>query len=133
MHGSASKAGIPIAVTGFDWAVPVASSDPTARMLGGDSVSVVPGASSGVARIRVGADTLDFDLRPIGRRHADSLEPRAFIPAAQLRVETGEGSRRGTLALSHFNGRRKRDSIEVGYWTGSLLLGKPVGGDSTGR
>ena len=123
----------PIAVTGFDWVVPIASSDPTARMLGGDSVSVVPGAPSGVARIRVGADTLDFDLRPIGRRHADSLEPRAFIPAAQLRVETGEGSRRGTLALSHFNGRRKRDSIEVGYWTGSLLLGKPVGGDSTGR
>jgi hypothetical protein len=43
------------------------------------------------------------------------------------------GSRSSTLALSHFNGRRMRDSIEVGYWTGSLLLGKLVGGDSTGR
>jgi hypothetical protein len=37
----------PIPVAGFDWAVPVASSDAKARMLGADSVSVVPLASSG--------------------------------------------------------------------------------------
>jgi hypothetical protein len=123
----------PIPVAGFDWAVPVASSDAGTRMVDADSVSVVSRTSSGVARIRVGADTLEFDLRPIARRHADSLRPRASIPGEQLRIEAGANGRRGALALSHLNGRRTRDSIEVGYWSGSVLLGKAVEGDSAGR
>jgi len=123
----------PIPVAGFDWAVPVASTDARARMVDADSVSVVLRTSSEVARIRVGADTLEFDLRPIARRHADSLRPRASIPAEQLRIEARANGRRGALALGHLNGRRTQDSIEVGYWSGSVLLGKAVEGDPAGR
>jgi hypothetical protein len=123
----------PIRVAGFDWAVPVTSSDAKARMLGVDSVSVVSLASSAMARIRVGTDTFEFDLRQITERPADSLRPRASVPAEQLRIEAGANGRRGALALSHLSGRRTRDSIEIGYWTGSVLLGKAVEGDSAGR
>jgi hypothetical protein len=123
----------PILVAGFDWAVPVASGDAAARMLGADSVNVVSSLASGVARIRVGADTFEFDLRPIARRHADSLQPRASVPAEQLWIEAGANGRRGALALTHLSGRRTRDSIVVGYWSGSVLLGKAVERDSAGR
>jgi hypothetical protein len=103
----------------IEWAVPVASSDARARMLGADTVSVVPLASSGLARIRVGTDTLEFDLRQIARRHADSLRPRASIPAERLRIEAAANGRRGALALTNLSGRLRQDSIEVGYWSGS--------------
>ena len=124
----------PIPVAGFEWSVPVTSNDAVARMVDGDSLSVVPRASSGVARIRIGTDTLEFDLRPLARRHADSLRlPRSSIRADQLRIETEGSERRAALALNYLNARRTKDSIEVGYWGGSVLLGKTVEGDSTAR
>jgi hypothetical protein len=123
----------PIPLAGFAWALPVASSDPGVRMLGADTVNVVSQGASGVARIRVGADTLEFDLRPIARRHADSLQPRASVPAELLRVEAGANGRRGALAVSQLNGTRTRDSVAVGYWSGSVLLGEALEQRPTGR
>jgi len=124
----------PISVAGYDWALPVASSDAGVRVLGDDTVNVVSQApGSGVARIRVGTDTLEFDLRPLARRYADSLQPRASVPAELLRIEAGANGRRSALAVSLLSGTRTGDSVAVGYWSGSVLLGEAGERGSTGR
>jgi Domain of unknown function (DUF4153) len=110
----------PTLVQGFDWLVPVQQNDHRVRMIAGDSVSVVPGGGR-IARIRVGEDTLTFDLLPLARRYADSVGG-GTAPLEQLRVEAAPGARRGVLALSGVNGRR-RDSLEVTHWNGWVLLG----------
>jgi hypothetical protein len=106
-----------VAVTGFDWVVALSSGDNTPRMVGNDSVSVVPGASPTV-RIRVGSDTLAFDLRAIAA-------PPATVqaPPERLRVETSSQHRRGVLSLDQLTGSRSKDSMVVTYWHGMVLLG----------
>ena len=121
-HLSSSEA---VAVTGYSWMVPVASGDATTRVLQGDTVRVISQSSgSGVARIMVGADTLVFDLRPVAQRYADSLQPRTTIPSALLLVEGTAGRRKSALALSQLSGTRTPDSVSVGYWIGSVLVGE---------
>lgn len=109
-------------VAGFDWAVPISINDPTSRLAGPDSVNVVSAPVSSIIRVRVGADTLVFDLRPLAR---------SAVTGTELRVESSAGSRRGLLALTQLNGRRplsgagaEKDSVEVSYWGGWVLLGK---------
>jgi hypothetical protein len=92
-------------------------------MIGADTVNVVSQTARGVARIRVGADTLAFDLRPIIRRHADSPQPGMSVPAEQLRIESEEKGRRTALAITQLSGSRTPDSVVVGYWSGTVLLG----------
>jgi hypothetical protein len=113
----------PIPVAGFHWALPVASSDASRRMIGADTVNVVSQTASAVARIRVGTDTLEFDLRPMVRRQADSLRPGSSVPAAQLRIEARKNGRSSALAIAQLSGSRTRDSVVVGYWSGTVLLG----------
>jgi hypothetical protein len=115
----------PLPVAGFDWAVPVSVGDPTRRLAGPDSVNIVGTLADNMARIRVGADTLVFDLRPLAR---------SATPGKELRVEATAGERRGVLALTQLNGRRlwkeavarttAGDSVQVNYWGGWVLLGK---------
>jgi hypothetical protein len=114
----------PLPVGGFDWAVPVSVGDQTKRLAGPDSVNIAGTLATNIARIRVGADTLEFDLRPLART-ATNGEP--------LRVEATAGERRGVLALTQLNGRRlwkesgvervAGDSVQVNYWGGWMLLG----------
>ena len=111
-------------VAGADWAVPVSVGDATRRLAGPDSVNLIGTPANNVARIRVGTDTLVFDLRPVARSAAGG---------AELRVEAVAGERRGVLALTQLNGRRLRkgveggaDSVEVNYWGGWVLLGKSL-------
>ena len=112
----------PIPVEGYAWALWLSYGDGAVRRVNGDSVSVVPDAGgSGLARVRIGRDTLVFDLRPLAERYADSvLSPRGVI-AERLMVEDSTG-RRGALALSQLNGQREADSVRVASWTGTLLL-----------
>jgi hypothetical protein len=108
--------GVPVA--GFDWIVPLSSGDTSPRVVGRDSVSVVPGGSSPVVRVRVGRDTLAFDLRSIAG------PPSNVQPAPErLRVETSSRERRGVLNLDQLTGNRSGDSIVVSYWHGMVLLG----------
>ena len=114
--------GGPIPVTGYAWVVPVGTNDATRHLLGGDTVQVVPqGSGDGTVRVRVGRDTLMFDLRPLADRYADSAPARG---GTLLTVEAASGTRRAALVLTSLSGQRKADSLATVYWGGSLLLGE---------
>lgn len=114
----------PMALQGFEWALPVAMMDSYPRVVGTDTVSVLLGPRpSGVARIQVGTDTLDFDLRPFAQLYVDSLfPPGSSVPAESLRIEPGNDGRRSLLVVTTLGGLRTRDSVSVTYWTGMLML-----------
>ena len=115
----------PYSVAGYAWVLPVSSGDGQVRMLGGDSVAVVIGhAGSGVARVRVGRDTIAFDLRPIVRHYADSAPARGGTLEAPLVIEGSAGKRRSALVLTQLSGQLGSDSVRMGYWGGSVLLGE---------
>lgn len=112
--------GIPVA--GFDWIVSLSSSDNSPRLVGSDSVSVVPGDSSAIVRIRLGSDTLAFDLRTLAEPPPTAQAAVQGVPE-RLRVETSTGNRRGMLNVDQLTGSRSKDSIVVTYWHGIVLLG----------
>jgi hypothetical protein len=114
----------PASVAGFDWMVPVTSGNRTVRVAGADTVAVVERAASGAERIRVGADTLEFDVQGLARRQAGANGRSGTIPAEQLRIELGTNGRRRVLAISEMNGARTGDSVRVDYWRGWLLVGR---------
>ena len=94
-------------------------------MAGGDSIAVVPHpAGAGLVRVRVGPDTLAFDLRPLARRYADSVPARGLYLDAPLVIEGEAGRRRSALVLTNLSGTRQADSVTVGYWGGTVLLGE---------
>jgi hypothetical protein len=112
----------PIPVEGYVWALWMSYGDGAVRQVNGDSVSVVPdAASSGLARVRVGRDTLVFDLRPLAERYADSVPSPTGVTAERLMVEDSTGHR-ATLALSQLSGQREADSVRLASWTGTLLI-----------
>ena len=114
-----------VPVAGYAWALPVASADAQVRMAGGDSIAVVPHpAGAGLVRVRVGPDTLAFDLRPLARRYADSVPARGLYLDAPLVIEGEAGRRRSALVLTNLSGTRQADSVTVGYWGGTVLLGE---------
>jgi hypothetical protein len=112
----------PIPVEGYAWALWLSYGDGAVRRVNGDSVWVVPDTGkSGLARVRIGRDTLVFDLRPLAERYADSLLSPRGVTSERLWVEDSTG-RRGALALSQLNGQREADSVRLASWTGTLLL-----------
>jgi len=114
----------PLPVAGFDWVLPASSGDTTTRVAGPDSVAVIGHVGSSIVRVRVGADTLVFDLRPLARSGRSSIPASGRHATAMLRVEAVAGARRGVLSLNQLNGRRSGDSVLVDYWSGWALLGK---------
>jgi hypothetical protein len=114
----------PLPVAGFDWVLPATTGDTTTRVAGADSVGVVGSAVSALVRIRVGVDTLEFDLRPLTQRNVRSFPQTGRVPGASLRVEAVAGARRGVLSLNQLSGTPSRDSVLVTYWTGWVLLGR---------
>ncbi|MEP6571894.1 MAG: DUF4153 domain-containing protein [Gemmatimonadota bacterium] len=113
-----------LSTSAFEWAIPVTKGDSTLRMVGGDSVRLIPDSTNTYARLRAGGDTLEFDLRALARAFeaVDTIGDRER--PARLVSEKGAGSRRGTLALSQLSGRWRGDSVFIDYWRGWLLLGR---------
>jgi hypothetical protein len=72
--------------------------------------------------VRVGRDTLVFDLRPLAKRYADSVPSSARVTRERLMVEDGTG-RRGALVLSQLSAQRQLHSVRVASWTGTVLIG----------
>jgi len=115
----------PINVTGYAWAVQLGTHDATRQVIGGDTVQVVPQAGGdGTARIRVGRDTLFFDLRPVADRYADSVPLVAGKAVERIEIEAAGGSRRSALVLTSLSGQRAGDSLATVSWVGTLLLGE---------
>jgi hypothetical protein len=112
---------VPLPVEGFAWMVPLEGGDTAVRVIDADSVSLVPRGMNGVERIRVGADTVQVDLRPLARRYADSM-PGTAIPADSLTIEMA-GRRRARLAVSSLHGFLTGDSLRIDGWGGWVLVG----------
>jgi hypothetical protein len=114
----------PLPVAGFDWVLPATPGDTTTRLAGLDSVAVIGHPGTNVVRVRVGADTLEFDLRPLARGGAGATPASGRPAPATLRVEAVAGARRGVLSLTQLNGTRSGDSVLVSYWSGWVLVGR---------
>lgn len=109
-------------VSGYDWMVTAWSSDTTSRLAGRDTVQVLPDTARRIARIRVGRDTLVFDVAALVARIVDSIPERQALPAARLRIESAAGPRRGELLITNINGQRTAEGVKIDHWGASLLL-----------
>jgi hypothetical protein len=112
----------PWAVSGYDWMLQTRMNDSRVRVLGGDTMTVMPDSADGMARIRVASDTLEFDLLSLARSYADSVTMGAGVNLT-LRVEARTGARRGVLSLDGLHGER-RPAWRITHWSGWLLLGR---------
>lgn len=113
-------------IAGFDWSVGVSSHDTSVTLVGTDSLSVRFDTLSSIVDVKVGQDSLRFDLRQLvsGLGH-DSTMARGRVSAESLRLVALTEARRAVLALQGLNGRRSGDSVQVNGWHGVLLLGTP--------
>jgi hypothetical protein len=111
-------------ISGYDWMLRISQNDKTPITVDQDTVHWQFDSLSGVLRVRVGADSLSFDLR----RLAGSLayEPSAGnqVAAERLRLETAGRKSKAMLALESLNGKRTADSLTIERWQGRLFLGK---------
>ncbi len=114
---------LPLPVAGFEWIVQVYSGDTTPRVVGADTVNLVPRITNGVALVRLGNDTLAIDLRPLARRYADSVPANNVIPGKRLAIDTVAGRWRARLALTSLYGNLIGDSLRIDNWSGWLMLG----------
>jgi hypothetical protein len=113
-----------VRVTGYAWAVPVTANDVAVHVLDGDSVAVVTqGRAAGAARVRLGRDTLVFDLGAVAERYADSVSVRTGSVSERIVVEEASG-RRAALVVTSLSGQRQGDSLATVYWHGTLLVGE---------
>jgi hypothetical protein len=125
--------GGPLRVSGYAWAVPVTANDPASHVVDGDSVVVLaerrPG--DGTARVRVGRDTLVFDLAAVASRYADSMPVVTGTMTRRIIAEEVSGRLRSELVLTNLSGQRDGDSLRTVHWTGTLLL--PPASEAQGR
>lgn len=120
----------PLRVASFDWMLLLSTHDTVAQVTDADTVSVLASKSQTIVRIRAGADTLQFDLRPLGQKNAAAgASQHRELGSRRRWVEAAPGRRRGVIWVTDLNGRRSGDSVWVDYWRGWVLLG----GDSTGH
>jgi hypothetical protein len=80
--------------------------------------------ASGIARVRVGRDSLVFDVGRLGSLVVTSDVRQYDVPAERLRLETAVPGLRGALMLESIDGRRTGDSMRVSGWRGTLFLGR---------
>ena len=110
-------------VSGYDWLVSAWSGDTTPRIAGLDTVQVLPDTVRRIARVRVGRDTLLFDVGALVTSFIDSIPPRQSLPAGRLRIASAPGPRRGELLITNINGQRGEDGeIAIDHWGATLLL-----------
>jgi len=111
--------------SGYDWVLDVSSWDSAPRLAGTDSVRVRFDTAFSVARVRVGPDSLAFDLGRLASTAAGkSGLVRNDVPIEDLRSEAVTSRRRGALVLQNLSGRRTGGSVHVDNWHGKLLLGR---------
>jgi hypothetical protein len=117
--------GGPMRIEGYTWAVPITSNDPARPVLDGDTLGVLPESwQKSTVRVRLGLDTLVFDLKPVVDRYADSVARYGEPVRERIVVEEGTGRRRAALVLSNLSGQRRGDSLSAVLWGGTLLLGE---------
>jgi hypothetical protein len=115
-----------MAIGGYDWMVNVTVDDKGPLLVGADTVYTRFDTTSDILRVRVGTDSLSFDLGHLADTIAkDWATTPSNVPAERLRLTEVTPRRRATLAVQMLNGRRTPKSVKVDRWHGKLFLGKP--------
>jgi hypothetical protein len=118
----------PMSVTGFDWTIALNSGDTSEKSVGGEAVGVRFDTGTGMARVRIGSDTVQFDLLPVLARVVDSIPTGRSVRAELLTVESATLGRRARLLLHGAGGKRRGDTLLIRHWSGILLIGaRPPG------
>jgi hypothetical protein len=103
----------------------VSARDTAFTLAGADSVRVRFDTVSGTARVRVGSDSLTFDVGRLSSTLAESSDVRRYeVPEERLRLDAAVPGRRGTLMLESIEGRRAGKTVRVTGWQGTLFLGR---------
>jgi hypothetical protein len=89
-----------------------------------DTIAVDLDTATGSTLVRVGGDTLRFELMPVVGRLVDSIPMNRAIPADQMQMEGLPGGRTARLILDNLGGARNGDAIVIRHWSGTLLLGR---------
>ncbi|MEA2712141.1 MAG: hypothetical protein QOK27_102 [Gemmatimonadales bacterium] len=112
-------------VSGYVWMLNVSAQDTAFTLAGADSVRVRFDTTSGIARVRVGRDSLAFDVGRLSSTLAETSDVRRYeVPAERLRLEAAIPGRRGALMLESIEGRRTGNTLRVTGWRGTLFLGR---------
>jgi hypothetical protein len=112
-------------IGGYEWMLNVSARDTTVAVAGADSVRVRFDTVSGTARVRVGRDSLTFDVGRLSSTLAESSDVRRYeVPEERLRLDAAIPGRRGTLMLESIEGRRAGKAVRVTGWQGTLFLGR---------
>jgi hypothetical protein len=102
----------------------VSAQDTAFTLAGADSVRIRFDTASGIARVRIGRDSLVFDMGRLSSL-AETSDVRQYeVPAERLRLEAAIPGRRGALMLESIDGRRTGDTVRLSGWRGTLFLGR---------
>jgi uncharacterized protein DUF4153 len=109
----------------YEWMLSVSSHNTAPVLIGPDSLRMRYDTISGIAQVKLGGDSLAFDLyRLVNEITRDSILVRHDVPAERLRLTSTTSARRAMLALESLSGTRKGDSLRLRDWSGMLFLGK---------
>ena len=111
-------------IGGYEWMLSVSARDTAFTLAGADSVRVRFDTVSGTARVRVGSDSLTFDVGRLSSTLAESSDVRRYeVPEERLRLDAAIPGRRGTLMIESIEGRRTGKQVRVTGWQATLFLG----------
>jgi Domain of unknown function (DUF4153) len=115
-----------MSIGGYDWMLSVSADGKAPFTVEGDTIHTRFDTTSDIFQVRVGTDSLVFDLGRLADTIAkDWATAPGNVPADRLRLSVVTPSRRATLAVQTLNGRRTQKSVSVDRWYGKLFLGKP--------
>ncbi len=110
-------------IRGYDWMVRLSDYDKTPIVVEQDTVQVRFDSLSGILGVRIGSDSLPFNLRDLAARLAGDSDGGVPVPAERFQLEATGSKRKAKLALESLNGRRRGSSVKVEHWQGRLYLG----------
>jgi hypothetical protein len=117
-----------VPVTGYDWMLKISVNDTAPIPVGRETVRIWFDTATSIARVKIGVESLDFDLGRLADSAVGTSDNRNSVPAERLFLHVTAPRRRGALALDWLNGMRVRDSVRVRSWNGMLFLsGAPAG------
>jgi uncharacterized protein DUF4153 len=116
-----------VPITGYDWMLKISANNTGPFVVDRESVKVWFDSASNVARVRIGADSLLFDLGRLADSAVGRGDKQNRVPAERLFLDAGTSRRRGALAVDYLHGVRVRDSLRVRGWNGTLFLSAPPG------
>jgi hypothetical protein len=113
------------AIAGYDYMINVSADGLPTLAAGPDTIAARYDTSADILHVRLGSDSLRFDLGQLADTLAreQATAPNS-VPADRLRLLANTPTRKAALAIQSLNGRRTHDSVSVDRWNGKLFLGR---------